>query len=260
MYAEPSNRRLARLLVVGCLVLAMLASGATSQAQVTIDPSASAGSVPAYAGAGLAGTYYRFNDPSTPYATFTTANICYPDCQGSLFDDGQGGLIAFTNGNIADVNFLIPSDEIPNEWDSSNLSLAGYIAIAQAGTYDFTLGSDDSSSLTIGGQSVLGIPGCCMDVEAPVTFGAAGLYPIAVEFMESGGGSLLNLSAFNDATGDCLLACTDGNGNPTNGGVFYSDAQLEGAPAPTVGAGWPGILTLLAGGASIRYRRGRKTT
>jgi hypothetical protein len=241
-------------LAAGLAIILAYASIHSAQAQNLIDPSTSIGSVPGYAGTGLSGTYYNTGVSDQPLATFTTTNVCFPDCSSTSFSDGAGGLLAFTNGNISNVAFN-PNVQAPDYWNNSSLDISGYIAINQPGIYNFTLGSDDNSYLTIGGQNLLSIPGCCTTVGGSASFSAAGLYPILIQFMEYGGGSYLNVTASNDS--GCLIGCSDGNGGYIDSGLFYSDAQLQGAPAPAVGSGWVSIalLFLLSAGAFVRLLR-----
>jgi hypothetical protein len=247
-------------LAAACLLLLIAVSTAMSRpadAQTVLGSSDSFGPVPGFAGTGLSGTYTAFTVSQDPIATFTTSNICYPDCLGSVFDDSNGGLLAFTNGNIDNVNFSIPSEQIPNDWSSSGLSIAGYLAITQPGTYNFSLGSDDSSHLQIAGQDILDINDCCTTVGGQVTFTASGLYAIAVQFMEFGGGSYLNLTAF-DSNETCFLGCTDQSGALTNSGLFYSDGQLQSAPAPLPGSGIASLTVVFAGFAFAARRKDRR--
>ena len=215
--------------------------------------------MPGFAGTGLFGQYTAFSFSSSPIATFLAPNVCFPDCHSGVFSDGSGGLAVFTNGNATDIVFG-PGIQPPNNWSNSGLSINGYIAINQPGTYHFSLGSDDNSHLTIGGQNFLNIPGCCTTVNGAASFSAAGLYPILVQFTEFGGGSYLDLTAHADngdgGNGACLFGCVNTNGALVDSGLFYSDAQLQGAPAPQVGSGWysGAILTVLGLAAWVRRR------
>ena len=231
---------------------------------ILIDASQRVGAVPGYAGTGLDGLYYDNNfgystdAGAAPQASFTTTNICYPDCFQGRIRDGDGGLSYFTNGNASNIVDLTGSG-LRGSWDSSQLILSGYIAITQPGTYTFSLGSDDNSFLTIAGQSIASIPGCCYTDVEQATFSAAGLYAIAVNFQEGGGSSYLSLTAF-DPTFDptsydpysqdasptgCILGCTDANGNLQANTLFYSQAQIDSAPAPVTGAGWLSLLVAM---------------
>jgi len=236
-------------------VLASVAA-CPAQAQTLIDASHRVTAVPGFAGTGLAGTYYNSNVQAGALATFSAPNVCFPDCSSTNFSDGSGGLTAFTNGNATNISFLVPSNQIPTTWSNSRLTLNGYIAINQTGTYGFTLGSDDNSSLSIGGISLLAIPGCCTTVSGSASFSATGLYAVAINFMEFGGGSYLDVTASHG--GSCIIGCSNGSGGYTNSGLFYSDADLQGAPAPIPGRGWPSIAILAVFGiASLARRFGR---
>lgn len=77
---------------------AMLVLAPSPRAQNLIPPDESVGSVLDFGGTGLSGLYYD-NDAgfsssagSPAEATFTTTNLCFPDCQGGSFSDGNGGL------------------------------------------------------------------------------------------------------------------------------------------------------------------------
>jgi hypothetical protein len=274
--------------VAACFALSIfftIAASRTADAQVILGPDSSFGSVPAFGGTGLFGTYYNttdgnvasgavvpaFVDPNnpsvvsftssfTPVATFMTGNICYPDCLSGIFNDDSGGFVAsetnsasFSNGNVSNVNFF-PNVVVPADWSLSGLDINGYLAITQSGTYKFFLGSDDSSALVIGGQNISGISGCCTTVETDVTFTAAGLYAISAQFLELGGGSYFDLTA-TDPNGACFLGCSNGAGGAADNALFYSNSQLEGAPAPTIGSGGlsMAVLVMLAGWATGKH-------
>jgi hypothetical protein len=147
--------------------------------------------------------------------------------------------------------------DVPSNFFQTVLNISGYLAIPTAGTYTFSINSDDGSQLSIGNTVVDvndGIHGQQI-VSNSVTFGAAGLYAIAVSFFQNGGGAGLDLTA-TDPNEACFLGCSDGNGNPQPNSLFYSEGQVNGAPAPAMGAGWPGIacLVMLGAGAMIRRR------
>ncbi len=237
-------------------VTAIAAFGPAARAQTLIDPSESAGDVPTYAGTGLWGLYYDSGDGFSsangdiPEMSFQTTNACYPDCLGNSFSDGNGGLIAFTNGNAFNFTNTNPDLGVRNTWDNSELDLTGYIAITKAGTYTFTIGSDDNTNLTIGGNLFQVFGGG--PTNNSYTFTKAGLYPIDVQFFEMTGGSRLSLVA-TDPSGSCILGCYDGS--ILQNDLFYSDQELQGAPAPTIGGGWPGIVAALLGAGVMAHRR-----
>ncbi len=242
---------------------------------MTIDGDSSVGSVPSFGGTGLAGTYYNYGVTDEPLATFTSTNLCYPTCfavnpyvagggsSNAVFLDDTGGLVAFTNGNIDNVVFN-PNFTAPNDWSNSNLTFNGYLAINQPGTYLFSLGADDYASLQIAGQDIVDVPypPCCQTLTEDVTFTTAGLYAIALQYGEYETGSFLSLIATTDdpnLPSACLFGCVDGNGNLAANGLFYSDAQLDSAPAPTIGGGWSGVAALALFGAGAAVRRNRRT-
>ncbi len=268
-FATDHVRRLP-LYAAGLAIILTFSVVHRAQAQNLVgDPSFS---VPDFGGTGLQGYYY--SDPGgsgnrgsfdaaiansigplgnpAPLATFLSTNICYPSCNQG-FDDSTGGLVSFLNGNATNIQFLNTDIAPPTTWNDSGLILNGYVAITTPGSYSFSLGSDDASNLRVGTY---------FGGAADLTFATAGLYALAVNFTEDGGGSILRLIVTDDSTGACILGCTSGVQNNGFNGVlpnnlFYSDAQLQGAPAPAIGSGLfsIAILALLAVGALARHRR-----
>jgi hypothetical protein len=254
----------------------VLALAGHASAQITIDPSESVGSVPGFAGTGLSGNYYYFPNNSIgdlnqgdslvagasgPTGTFTTTNVCFPDCINSdAFNTSTGGFASFTNGNATNINYLVPQDQVPTtSFYQTVLQMNGYVAITTPGTYTFSITSDDGSSLTIGGTQIDfddGIHGN-QTVSNSVSFSAAGLYSLAIDYFQNGGGAELDLTAYTPQ-GTCYLGCqTTAQNNPDANTLFYSNTDLEGAPAPTVGGGLPGLAALgvLAAAALVRGRQ-----
>jgi hypothetical protein len=227
-------------------------------AQNLIPPDESVGSVPGFGGTGLFGLYYDNNAGyssaagSPAEATFTTTNLCFPDCLGSGFSDGNGGLGAFTNGNASNINFS-SIEPVRLTWDGSELDMSGYIAINSPGLYTFTMTHDDNMSVTIGGQTQAFT--CCGTQTFQDSFSTPGLYRMSVQFMEGGGGSVLDLTA-TDPNNNCILGCYDANNNLAQNDLFYSDTDLAGAPAPVIGGGWPAVVVagLIGVGAMRRLR------
>jgi hypothetical protein len=232
---------------------------APAQAQNLIPPSEDQGAVPGFGGTGLAGLYYdnggnyssASNSPAE--ASFTANNLCFPDCQGNSFSDGNGGLQAFTNGAAFNFNFFTSIEPVRLTWDNSEIVMSGYIAITAPGTYTFTVGSDDNTVITIGGvqQQILGGgPQTFQD-----TFTQAGLYKISADFIEFSGGSRLSFVA-GDPNGNCIIGCYDAGNNLDPNDLFYSDADLSGAPAPVIGGGWMAVAVAgLMGIETARRRR-----
>jgi hypothetical protein len=239
------------------VVAAVLFLAPSPRAQNLIPPDESVGSVPDFGGTGLFGEYYdnaagySSSAGSPPEATFTASNVCFPDCQGGSFSDGNGGLAAFTNGNASNINFS-SIEPVRLTWDNSEIDMSGYIAITTPGTYFFYPGHDDNLAVTIGG--VTESSGCCGVDTIQDTFTAAGLYRISMLFQESGGGSYMSFTG-TDPNGQCILGCYDGNNNLEANDLFYSDTDLQGAPAPVIGGGWPAVVAAgLMGVAAMRRR------
>ena len=249
-----------RIAAAVAALMAALGFVPSTQAQNLIPPSENQGAVPGFGGTGLAGLYYDNGNGfssasgSQAEASFTANNLCFPDCLGNSFTDGAGGLQLFTNGAATNFNFFTSVEPVRLTWDNSEIVMAGYIAITTPGTYTFTVGSDDNTFLTIGGvqQQILGGgPQTFQD-----TFTQAGLYKMSVDFLEFGGGSRLSFVA-DDPNGNCIIGCynVDNNLNPND--LFYSDADLSGAPAPAIGGGWAAIAVAGLMGTEMMRRRRR---
>jgi hypothetical protein len=231
-----------------------------ASAQNLIPPSEDLGSVPTFGGTGLAGVYYDNGNNyssaagSQPEASFTTSNLCFPDCLGNSFSDGNGGLQAFTNGAATNFTFFTSVEPVRLSWNSSEIDMAGYLAVTTPGTYTFTVGSDDNTFFTLGGvqQQILGGgPQTFQD-----TFSQAGLYAMTVQFLEFGGNSRLSVQA-TDPNGNCILGCYDANNALVANDLYYSDAELQGAPAPVIGGGWAAMALVGTMGVEMMRRRRR---
>ena len=258
------RRRFSTAVALAAFFALMIGQDALATFEIT---SGRVGDIPTFAGTGLQGYYYdngagQFSNfdqlihdsigpltGNTASATFLTQNICYPNCAGSSIGDGQGGLAFFLNGNATAPGF---TGTPRNTFNNSGLIIDGYIAIATPGSYSFQLQSDDNSVLRLG--NFVADRFNTIDL----SFSTAGLYQIAVNFTEDGGGSRLSLTASNDDGGTCLLGCSDGNGGYTNAGIFYSQGQLDSAPAPTIGGGPAGGMALAVLGGAALYRRRRQ--
>lgn len=239
-------------------VAAMLFLAPSLRAQNLIPPGESVGSVPDFGGTGLSGLYYDNNAGfsssagSPPEATFTASNVCFPDCLDGSFSDGNGGLAAFTNGNASNINFS-SIEPVRLTWDGSEIDMSGYIAINTVGTYSFNLGHDDNFAVTIGG--VTDSFSCCGVNTVQDTFTAPGLYRISMLFQEGGGGSYMDFTA-TDPNGQCILGCYDVNNNLEANDLFYSDTDLQGAPAPVIGGGWAAVVAAgMMGVGGMRRQR-----
>ena len=251
------------LILLACLVLAWQPAHA-----VTISTSQDLGAVPVNPGTGLLGNYYKFSSSSNigslsnanvlisssggPTATFTTTEVCFPDCAGNSISDSST-MTQFLNGHAS--NFSYTSATQPSAIDHSAITLNGYIAITQTGTYNFNLGSDDGSQLTIGGQQVInndsdhgfGFVG------GGATFSQTGLYAISITYFEDSGSTGLAFFA-KDPNGTCVvgLAANCAAGSATTG-LLYSTLPSTATPEPAslliFGAGLGGLAMVR------RYRR-----
>lgn len=233
---------------------------------VTIDPGASIGSVPTTAGTGLSGSYYKFASSyltslamanqliaagAGPTATFTTRTVCFPNCSNGV-TAASATLESFLNGNVDNFAYTVPPWQIPANTDHSALVLSGYIAITQAGTYNFNLGSDDGSLLTIGNQVVVDDSGlhAFQIASGSATFTAAGLYAIDIQYFENNGYTGLELWATNSA-GSCIIGR---NGNcvgtaATN--LFYTTPMTAIPEASSLAV----LVTGLIGLTLVRRRQ-----
>ncbi len=244
------------------LILVFAVTAHPARAQIVVDPRTSIGAVPGFAGTGLFGLYTRdvgnsnnfaAQDFSQPLASFTATNLCFPDCfSGNSFNDNSGGLAAFTNGNAIITD--LTGGNLPVDWNSDALLITGYVAITQPGTYDFNILTDNDSRLSIGGTFIGGVVGCCGPDNETASFSSAGLYPILFQFLEYGGASGLDLTA-TDPSGHCFLGCYNVDNVLLPNSLFYSDAQLQGAPAPLPGVGWPSLLVGLGTVAAVKLRK-----
>jgi hypothetical protein len=246
--------------IVRRLVLAAFLFAGPAGAQNLIGPDQDVGPVPGFGGTGLAGLYYDNEagfssaNASPPEATFTASNLCFPDCQGGVFNDGNGGLAAFTNGNAFNImsTGVVP---LRTDWNFSEIDMSGYIAITTPGTYTFLAGNDDDFAITVGGVTTSF--GCCGTNEAFTdTFTQAGLYRISTLFQEFQGGSYMSLSVL-DPNNNCIIGCYDPNDNLEANNLFYSDTDLEGAPAPVIGGGWAAVAAAGLMGLEVMRRRRR---
>jgi hypothetical protein len=200
-----------------CLVVSGPMAGA-----VTVNASQDLAAMPANAGTGLAGSFYSFGSGTTigslavansligaasgPTATFTTATVCFPDCAGRSFSD-TSSLTNLLNGHVSNFSYAVPASGIPASVSESAMVLTGFIAVNQAGTYNFNLGSDDGSQLTIGGQTVItnDFDHGFQNDTGSATFTTAGLYAINVLFFEDTGSTGLDLWASDASSGSCII-------------------------------------------------------
>jgi hypothetical protein len=256
-------RKLSLILAI-CMLAAAHRAGA-----VVIGADASVGAVPTSTGTGLSGSYYKFGSgtaittmnqaiqlisaASGPTATFTTAAVCYPNCNISTVLDASTSLSGFLGGNASGLTYTLPPSQIPTTIDHSALSLTGYIAIGQAGTYNFNLGSDDGAQLTIGNQAIIAdnaLHSFAIN-SGSATFAAAGLYAITIQYYENTGYTGLEFWG-SDSLGNCALGRCN---NTFAGNPFYMTVPgAIAAPEPTAVTTFVGGLAALAW---VRRRSGR---
>jgi hypothetical protein len=235
---------------------------------VTIGGDASVGPVPMAPGTGLLGNYYKLNTTFVtsmaqatqfiaasggPIATFTTTTVCFPNCNLSTVTDSVTSLAALLNGNATNLMYTVPASQIPTTTDHSAMTLTGYIAIAQAGTYNFNLAADDGAQLTIGNQII--IAGGAMhsfEIDSgTAVFGAAGLYAINIQYFENNGYTGLEFWGSN-GSGTCIVGRAANCNGTAATSLFYSTASTS-APEP-------GTLTMFCTGlaAFAWFRRPRR--
>jgi hypothetical protein len=157
----------------------------------------------------------------------------------------------FLNGHTS--TFSYTGTNQPTSIDHSAIVLNGYIAITQTGTYNFNLGSDDGSSLTIGGTSVINNDNdhSFQFDSGSATFTQTGLYAISIEYFEDSGSTGLDFYG-SGPSGACVFgrAANCASGSATTG-LFYSTlptATPEPASLLIFGAALTGL-------AAIRRRR-----
>ena len=190
---------LAPALWIATLMGAVLASGSAGAVPVpppvpvTIPSSALLSGVPTTAGTGLTGNYYRLVAPAAnlsaaaaaaalmaPTAEFTAQTVCFPTCGATMQDGNSITSYIQTNGTLVSGSGFL---------GASYTSFAGDLLISQAGTYSFSLYSDDGASLRIGGVTVIWMPTTqsWAGASGSATFSQAGLYPILVNEFDIGG-------------------------------------------------------------------------
>jgi PA14 domain/PEP-CTERM motif len=254
--AVESAMRGIRILFAAFLLLAAVPAGA-----VTINPSQDLGAVPFTAGTGLLGNYYKFNSSNNigslsnanqlistsggPTATFTSTTVCFPNCADTSIAD-TSSLATLLNGHANNFAYTTPGNTVTSV-DHSVITLTGYIAITQVGTYNFGIGSDDGSSMTIGGQSVINndndhgyqVSG------GQATFTQTGLYAITLEYFEDSGST--GFEFFGSAPDGTCIAGRSGYNCSTTGsnasGILYSTLPSSGSAVPE-----PGSLVLFGAG------------
>jgi hypothetical protein len=226
------------LLLAACLFAVCHQAGA-----VTIGGDASVGPVPMDPGTGLLGSYYKLNTTFVtsmtqatqfiaasggPTATFTTTTVCFPNCNLSTLTDSATSLTTLLNGNATNLIYTVPASQIPTTTDHSAMTLTGYIAIAQAGTYNFNLAADDGAQLTIGNQII--IAGGAMhsfEIDSgTAVFATAGLYAINIQYFENNGYTGLEFWGSN-GSGTCIIGRAANCNGTAATSLFYSTASVS---------------------------------
>ncbi len=252
-----------RFFALFTIVLALLASRPADA--LTISSSMDVGAVPANGGTGLATKYYQFSSEPTslsqaatmiasssgPIATFITSAICYPDCAGNTVNDSPETMTQYVGSNVSNFTYTVPQSQIPTNIANTAMVITGYIAITQAGTYTFNLGSDDGSSLTIGGQQIIDNDSQhSFQVDtATATFTQAGLYAISINDFEASGSAGLDFYVSNPS-GTCIIGraanCAAGTAST---GLLYSTLPAGSVPEPAslwvMGSGLAGLFFVL---------------
>jgi len=261
-----SSLRGMALLIAAFVLFAGQQAGATA---ITISTGPLA-AVPGSSGTGLSASYYSFGSTeptswaqasslitasSGPTATFNTTAICYPDCAGNTINDSPTTMAQYVGGSSTNFTYTVPPAQIPATIANTAMVINGYIAITQAGTYTFNLGSDDGSLLYIGGQQVINNDGqhnFQTDTQQ-VTFSSAGLYAITLDDFEASGNAAVDLYASNPS-GSCVIgraaSCAAGTAQT---GLFYS--SLPATPAPEPASLWVMATGLIGLFGVLRRRR-----
>ena len=238
---KTTNKNIAALVGLGLL--------AASPSALAITVSNPVGPSPAMAGAGLTGLYYGqvsnsslifttdcamdYISKNKPVATFKASEINYP---GPGYDSACDSVTlgAFLGKDAATLSKKGVSD---NHLEGQLFEFTGYLNVAAAGTYNFSLGSDDGSRLLIGGKTIVDnyLPQSFTTRTAPVTFTQAGLYRLEVAYFENWGDTGIRLSS------DMRSAMT-----PITTGSFYSAAQIAPTDVPE-----PGSIALLLSAGTV---------
>ena len=180
--------------LIAVLFAALLIFPALTAQAVVIPASERLSDIPASAGTGLSGSYYRLPGYvpdvlsaatvaaklAEPSARFTALTLCFPRC-GATTKDG-GPIEAYVAMNGTDLT------------GSANLGasftrFSGALAIAKAGTYAFSLYSDDGAMLSIGNTVVAAMlkQQPWAGVTTSATFEQPGLYAIQLQQFDIGG-------------------------------------------------------------------------
>jgi hypothetical protein len=169
---------------------------------------------PAQAAQGLNGRYFGgvannvadaeaiIADGTQLAATFTGNTICFPSCGGTTGDGGHlSDLLGL--GNYSNLS------NDPLDLNYRVLELSGFLNIATAGSYSFSLGSDEGSRLYIDGQIAVDndFSHPFQWVNNDVTL-SAGAHSIRLVQFEIGGSSGLSVLLNDEALGGDWISTT----------------------------------------------------
>ncbi len=234
---NPIKKSPLALVGIGLMALSSSAFAVTLSNPVT--PS------PATAGDGLTGRYYGqvsnakgiyttdcamdYIEDHNPVATFKSSQIDYP---GKGFDTAWDSVTlgAFLG---KDADTLSNKSVANNSLTGQLFDFTGYLNVKKAGTYTFSLGSDDGSRLLLGGKIIVDnyFPQGFTTRSNQVTFKEAGLYPLEVAYFEN-----------YQVTGVRLTSDLNAVTGPLMAGSFYSSARIAPTSVPE-----PGSVALLIG-------------
>jgi hypothetical protein len=158
------------------------------------------------------------------------------------------------NGNARNLIYSLPISLVPSSLSQSAITISGYIAIDQPGTYNFNLVSSGGSQLTIGNQFIISAGDLTTHpTETGVaTFEEAGLYPISIEYVIDSGDALLEFW-MTDSQGACFAGRNATCDATAATDLFYATSSTS-APEP-------GTLTMFAVGVAgiiVATRRRRR--
>jgi hypothetical protein len=102
---------------------------------------------------------------------------------------------AWGNQRLVGSGTVVPGLQLPTDVQENFACLFdGWIEIKTPGNYEFELGSDDGSRMSIGGAMVVDNGGAhAYAVKTGVVTLKKGFYPIRIEFFEAGGAERLTL-------------------------------------------------------------------
>lgn len=173
-------------------VAAALALVGSAFGTVVIPASARVGPVPTTNGVGLNADIWRYESTSiassrayiataVPDGKFMSSSVNYKD------SDVWTSLNSWLGSDSSMLTGLPGSTMVK----SLTFRFTGFIAVKQAGTYNFTVESDDGMQLLIGGQEVAKFDGArgYSGTTGGATFSQAGLYAVDLLYWANGSGN-----------------------------------------------------------------------